>query len=192
MTAKPQTKRPDLEDVMAFENSDVVYRFKKNYGVSTEESQDIFDQVKKFLWLGNEQRCEGITKGLTIDHPIVVIDEMWHNFVLFTHEYTNFCNKFFGHYIHHAPATEAEEAHYRAELKAFTDTQALIAFKKESKRPQYEYIYDRLGKETFQKWYADYPRRYSYRKLTEMQLKALDGLVLIEPPEENNAGGTAA
>jgi hypothetical protein len=32
-----------------------------------------------------------------------LVDEVWHQFVLFTGEYTEFCNRYFGSYLHHAP-----------------------------------------------------------------------------------------
>ena len=53
---------------------------------------------------------------------------------------------------------------------------------KERKRAQYEYIYDHLGKDTFVKWYLQYPRLYSYRRLAELHLESLDKMSLIEPP----------
>lgn len=31
------------------------------------------------------------------------IDEVWHQFVLFTHEYIAFCQRYFGSYVHHFP-----------------------------------------------------------------------------------------
>ena len=34
-----------------------------------------------------------------------MIDETWHVFVLFTKEYTDFCNEYCGGYVHHAPHT---------------------------------------------------------------------------------------
>jgi hypothetical protein len=183
-------KRPSLEEVLAFKNSDVVYRFKKTYGVSQEESEELFEEVKKWLWLANERHCEGIKEGLSIDHPIVVIDEMWHNFVLFTKEYTAFCTDYFGYYMHHAPATESEETEFREKLKTIPKGERMRS-RMEQKRPQYEYIYDKLGKDTFLKWYEEYPRKYSFRKLAEMHLKALDDMVLIEPPSDAKSGKPA-
>lgn len=181
--AVPEMKAPTLEEVLAYTNRDVVYRFQKTYAVSWEESEDIFEQVKKWLWLANLRRCNGIEEGLNIDHPLVVIDEMWHNFVLFTKEYSAFCLHFFGYYLHHAPATEGEEQVHREQLKGTSpaERQSLL---KERKRPQYDYIYEHLGKDTFVKWYLEYPRRYSYRRLAELHLESLDKMVLIEPPAD--------
>ena len=164
-------KNPTLEDVLAYANSDVVYRFAKTYGITREQSADIFDQVKKWLWLGNQQRHAGSTVGLSIDLPLVVIDEMWHNFVLFTHEYTAFCQHFFGYYIHHAPVSEAEDRESKERYEGMTVAERIRA-RKDLLRPQYEYIYDHLGKDTFSKWYLEYPKVYGARDLAQMQLQA--------------------
>jgi hypothetical protein len=166
-------KTPTLEDVLQYSNRDVVYRFKKTYGISWEASEDIFEQVKKFLWLAHHRRLAGLDQGLSIDIPIVVIDEMWHNFVLFTKEYTAFCKEFFGYYVHHAPTTEAEETEHRGHLQTLNRIDRINA-RKDRMRGQYEYIYDHLGKETFTKWYLEYPKTYAYRHLAEMQLQAVD------------------
>jgi len=178
-----EMKRPSLEDVLSYENSDVVYRFQKTYGIAESESHDLFEQVKKWLWLANERRFDGVKEGLSIDHPIVVIDEMWHNFVLFTKEYSAFCSELFGYYIHHGPATKAEEDEHKSSLRNIPKKER-AKYRMDQKRPQYEYIYEKLGKDTFVKWYHDFPRKYSFRKLAEMHLKALDDMVLIEPPTE--------
>ena len=167
-----QAKNPTLDDVLAYSNSDVVYRFQKTYGVSREQSEDIFIQVKKWLWLSHQHRRAGIGKGLFIDRPLIVIDEMWHNFVLFTIEYAAFCRKYFGYYIHHAPATEAEDREGKATYGALGLDERMRA-RKDLLRPQYEFIYDHLGRDTLTKWYFEYPKVFGYRRLVEMQLQAV-------------------
>ena len=32
------------------------------------------------------------------------VDEVWHQFILYTSQYGEFCRRFFGHYVHHAPS----------------------------------------------------------------------------------------
>ena len=32
------------------------------------------------------------------------VDEVWHQFVLFTVEYVTFCKRYFGRYVHHSPS----------------------------------------------------------------------------------------
>lgn len=164
-------KNPLLEEVLTYSNSDVVYRFAKTYGISREQSEDIFEQVKKWLWLGHQQRLGGVKNGLMIDLPLVAIDEMWHNFVLFTREYTDFCNHYFGYYMHHAPVSEREDHESKEKYDSMTRPERIEA-RKALLRPQYEYIYDKLGKDTFIKWYIEYPKAYSCRQLAQMQMQA--------------------
>ena len=38
--------------------------------------------------------------------PSKVVDDVWHDFMLISREYTAFCNKAFGGYLHHAPDSE--------------------------------------------------------------------------------------
>lgn len=179
-------KTPTLEEVLEYSNRDVVYRFKKNYSLSWEEAEDIFEQVKKWLWLANYRRQNGIREGLSIDLSLVVIDEMWHNFVLFTKEYTQFCMDYFGYYLHHGPATEEEEREHKARFQSLVGAERIRAVK-DAKRPQYEYIYDHLGEDTFVKWYMEYPKIYSYRRLAELQLEAVNKNLSRVPERPSHA-----
>jgi len=191
-------KDPQLQEILAYSNTDVVYRFSKTFGVTIEESEDIFDQVKRWLWLSHHRRTQGIKEPLSIDMSLVVIDEMWHNFVLFTKEYFKFCKVHFGYYLHHAPATEKEDEDSKAKLTRLTKRERVEAFKN-ARRPQYQYVYDKLGKECFQKWYVDYPQRYSYINLMEMQLataksrfdrSARHQTEIVQPLELERSDGT--
>ena len=39
-----------------------------------------------------------------VSMPSQVVDDAWHEWILFTREYTDFCDKAFGRYLHHTPA----------------------------------------------------------------------------------------
>jgi hypothetical protein len=83
--------------------------------------------------------------------------------------------------VHHAPTTEAEEVEHRSHLKSLTRG-ARVEARKDRMRGQYEYIYDHLGKDTFVKWYLEYPKAYGYRRLAELQLQAVDAkMAEIQP-----------
>lgn len=43
--------------------------------------------------------------------PSLVIDNIWHEFILFTREYQAFCNEHFGRFIHHSPGGLIENNH---------------------------------------------------------------------------------
>jgi len=158
---------PTLAEVMAYQNPHVVERFIKIYGVGDDEAQVLFEDVKRWLWMANQVHTLAIRKPLVIDTALVVIDEMWHNFVLFTREYTQFCDQFFGHYMHHAPNTLEEIEREKASTQGMTlaERRQLMMDKK---RWQYEFVYDHLGEETFIRWYKQYPKRYTAQSLAEM------------------------
>ncbi|MGH8557243.1 MAG: glycine-rich domain-containing protein [Methylococcales bacterium] len=46
--------------------------------------------------------CALFPDGLPLA-PTKVIDDGWHNFILFTHDYKKFCLDFLGRFIHHEP-----------------------------------------------------------------------------------------
>lgn len=45
----------------------------------------------------------------TIGMPSRIVDIMWHEFILDTRKYTAFCNKAFGGYFHHIPASKSQK-----------------------------------------------------------------------------------
>ena len=63
-----------------------------------EQAEALFTEVKRYLVLNQLDR----TKSWQMFS--LHVDEVWHQFVLFTVEYVAFCHKYFGHYVHHAPS----------------------------------------------------------------------------------------
>ncbi len=45
----------------------------------------------------------------TIGMPSRIVDVMWHEFILDTRKYTDFCHKAFGAYFHHIPASKSQK-----------------------------------------------------------------------------------
>jgi len=41
-----------------------------------------------------------------VSMPSQVVDDLWHEFILYTRNYQQFCNQAFGGYMHHVPAVE--------------------------------------------------------------------------------------
>ena len=39
-----------------------------------------------------------------VSMPSQVVDDLWHEFILYTREYDEFCKQAFGHFFHHTPA----------------------------------------------------------------------------------------
>jgi len=48
-------------------------------------------------------------KKQRVSMPSQIVDELWHEFILHTREYENFCRKAFGQFMHHSPATGLTE-----------------------------------------------------------------------------------
>jgi hypothetical protein len=86
----------DVEGLLAHRQPRVVARYAAEHQVSLEEAEVVFQETKKFLAVCAVWRGEDFA-------PSEQQDEMWHNFILFTVDYTNFCKQFFGGYIHHVP-----------------------------------------------------------------------------------------
>ena len=185
LTKKP--KRPSLEEVMAYENNLVIGSFLKAFAVTNEEAHDIFNQVKAMFWLINEMEHEGFKeqkKHFTIDDSLVIIDEMWHTFILFTKEYDRFCRETFGYFIHHLPMvdTEKSEAEWAAQIDGLSREQVVAKVMNE-KRWQYTYVFKKLGQATFLKWYTEFNGKYTSEYILEMRKNKFLEAITVEPTE---------
>lgn len=170
VTALKRISIAPLEEVMQYENIDVVERFMRNWNVSLEDSLDIFNEMKKWLWLcadsAKRKRDGEEVPTLGIAHSMILLDEMWHAFILFTKPYTAFCNEYFGFYIHHGPTTNAEKARVKEELEK--NKEAYLEKYEQNLTEQYEYIYERLGEKTLQTWYSEWTDLYTPEYLNEL------------------------
>ena len=138
-----------LAEVLKYQNESVVKRFTMLYDVDLEQSADVFEETKKWLWLASHPE----SPGLTMSDAIFVIDEMWHNFILFTPDYTDFCQKSFGHYFHHGLGVHQ----FKKQLAAASrpKEEQMKAF-----HEQCAFISHYLGASTLIKWFVEYPQDY--------------------------------
>jgi hypothetical protein len=87
-------------EALAFEAPYLVEKLLKDHVVkSSGEAEALFREVKRYL-------------VLTASDPTVAwgmyslrIDQIWHQFILFTRQYIEYCRANFGKYIQHAPST---------------------------------------------------------------------------------------
>lgn len=63
-----------------------------------DEGEALFIEVKKFLILSY------IDLDVSWNMYSARVDEAWHQFVLFTIQYEDFCRRYFGEYLHHNPS----------------------------------------------------------------------------------------
>ncbi|WP_426233528.1 glycine-rich domain-containing protein [Pararhizobium sp. DWP3-4] len=90
----------DHAEALAFEAPYLVEKLLKDHVVSSsKEAEALFREVKRYL-------------VLTASSPTIAwgmyslrIDQIWHQFILFTRQYIEYCRANFGKYIQHAPST---------------------------------------------------------------------------------------
>ena len=91
-----------LSEVLRYQNADVVHQICHHQPqYSLKESQQLFVDLLAWLWFKNEREKQKKTTYLF--GSLLVLDELWHLFILNTHDYVNFSQQYFGHYLHHRP-----------------------------------------------------------------------------------------
>jgi hypothetical protein len=149
-----------LENMLLYTNEDILSRFTDMYDITSEEANDIFKETQKFLFI-----CQ--LEGVFIPDDLLIIDEMWHNFILFTKEYHWYCEKYFGRYFHHLPASKKEKDEHQLKLIANPE-ETLQEYLKKMERLM-EVTYDYLGEETVVKWFMQYPVKYSKENISNLR-----------------------
>jgi hypothetical protein len=86
-------------------NDRVTAKLQSELSLSPADAALLFQDLKRFLAL-----CAGTSVPLA---PPRIVDQAWHQFILFTRDYAAFCNEFCGRFIHHQPANPiADEMDY--------------------------------------------------------------------------------
>ena len=60
----------------------------------------VFRALRDYFWMCN------VGKRKMVAMPLQVVDDGWHEFILYTRSYKVFCKKALGRFLHHTP-TEA-------------------------------------------------------------------------------------
>lgn len=155
----------DLEKIrlgrlLEYKDENVISRFTDTFDVTNEEAEDILKETLKFLYI-----CQ--IPGVFIPDDLLMLDEMWHNMVLFTPEYHKFSQAYFSKYLHHLPAKKSEKE----------ERKQLLLQNPEKARQEYldklqvliSITYDYLGEETVKKWFQEYPEKYSKEKIKALR-----------------------
>src|SRR3989344_1575630 len=103
---------PNVRDSLTYEQKEFVRRLdefeapylqekllKDSKFNSQEEYQRAFVEFKKYVIL------DKLTGNSPIGMASVKVDELWHQLILFTKEYSKFCNEIQGYFLHHSPHT---------------------------------------------------------------------------------------
>lgn len=150
-----------LTKLLSFTDVNVISRFMDTYDVPENEVEDILSETLKFLYISQ-------IPGIFIPDDLLIIDEMWHNLILFTPLYHKFSEEYMNTpYFHHLPATKAEKDQKKEELKVSHDTS------RENYLKKLEFLlsttYDYFGEETVEKWFELYPKKYSKENIKNLK-----------------------
>jgi hypothetical protein len=137
-----------LEDVLAYKNPPVVRRFQKDHPEKAHLAEQMFSDLMRFFWASKQHALarkqkptdDSLNFVYIMDEEMRDIDQMWHVFLLYTQDYMDFCNKYFGEYLHHLPdivPTFGKSFDFESNLEKFLD-----------------YTYDQLGEEVVTRWFA--------------------------------------
>lgn len=149
-----------LEKILEFTDENIICRFTDMFDMDEAEAQDILKETLKFLYISN-------VPGVFIPDDLLILDEMWHNMILFTPEYHQFTQEHFDRYLHHVPAKKAE----KEERKELLDEDPEKAKKKYLSQLEVliSATYDHLGEETVKKWFQEYPIKYSKENIKALR-----------------------
>lgn len=93
----------DLRAALSYEAPFLIEKLVQDYIVRSEsDAEDLFREVKRYIVFVQANRDS------IWDMHSLRIDEAWHQFVLFTREYIDFCHEYFGMYVQHRPANAPE------------------------------------------------------------------------------------
>lgn len=66
--------------------------------LTSEQGDQVLHGLREYFQICN------MAQNSTVSMPSQVVDVAWHEFILFTKQYENFCKKSLGKFLHHAPA----------------------------------------------------------------------------------------
>lgn len=83
-----------------YKNQKVVAYFCHHHPELTlDDGQLLFEDLLSWLWLNTLRKKQG--KNTYLFGPLLILDELWHAFILHTRDYMDFTMNYFGEYIHH-------------------------------------------------------------------------------------------
>ena len=79
-----------------YRHDDLCRRFSEKHKLSQEITSIIFTEMKRFIFISiiSNEVCS----------PSKIVDEMWHEFIMHTSHYRDFCNIFNSEFIDHTPS----------------------------------------------------------------------------------------
>jgi len=84
-----------LKDVTGYKNPEVILRIMDKVPCTQEHAEALFEEMKQYL------SRSAVSKKRS--SPTKEVDVAWHEFILFTRDYAEFCHVHFGRFMHHVP-----------------------------------------------------------------------------------------
>jgi hypothetical protein len=142
---------PALDKLLEYKNPAVLKLYIQNYPNNRLSAEQAFTEILKYLWLSKKHTLdlpknannEQFPSQCFMPRSMREIDEMWHEFILFTEDYTNFCQQYFGEYMHHLPNIFDNMPRPRDVVER--EVEKLL-----------HYIYDSLDEDTVRTWFFSY------------------------------------
>lgn len=142
-----------LQETLQYQNSQLPLRIQRAQGCSLKEAKKLFQDMKAWLWLCARHRFLLkrnpkkflFFRDLRMLDRFQPIDVAWHEFILMTREYTEFCTEYLGGYIHHTPALIRPRTFQRVNPPPGERYFEVY----------FEFIYDQLGEKTLKRWMYD-------------------------------------
>lgn len=139
---------PDLVRLLRHEHPPAIRAYARNHGGDEAQAGELFQDMLRYLWASRKHRADRAARAqegalaftFVMHEEMRAVDDMWHTFILYTQDYTDFCRRFFGENLHHQPDV--------AEGDAPSDA----AFEAEMER-YLSYVYDVLGEDTVRRWF---------------------------------------
>ena len=90
----------DLSIFLQYKNKAVIDYFCHHHPELTlQEAQILFNDLLAWMWFNAQRAKQG--KKTYLFGPLLILDEMWHTFILHTRDYVDFSRRYFGGYFHH-------------------------------------------------------------------------------------------
>ncbi|MFJ1268983.1 hypothetical protein ACD661_10480 [Legionella lytica] len=90
----------ELRHVLSYRNPAVVSYFCHHHPeFSKQEGELLFTDLLGWLWLNQQRAQQG--KKTYLFGPLLILDDLWHAFILHTKDYMHFSQHYFGAYVHH-------------------------------------------------------------------------------------------
>lgn len=90
----------ELQHLLQYQNPQVIKQFCYHHPeFSLQEARVLFEDLLAWMWLDVQRKKQG--KKTYLFGPLLILDDMWHSFILHTRDYIAFSMKYFGEYFHH-------------------------------------------------------------------------------------------